>query len=332
MSNPRHRRSPKNLTLNQMIPDWDSGSGIFAYLDTGTTTPWHGVVGSAGLDIAYHGQRSGDKFVAPMCYKWLDDDGEITSAGIQKLIAAIEARYFQKWSHLWDDYTATYDPLKTYQLTESGSSSGNHSDTTSRTRTPNLTTRDVLDQDDTDSHTSSGSTTYGKGVTSKSDGTTMGQNYRYGFNPDGNGTISGITGIDQYPATGSAEYENHAFSVSDVGGKPTTADKGSTLTQSSETQSGSDTESGSVSGTNTRDATNTRTETGTDATSGTDSGTESETYSRTKAGNMYRSTAELLSFDRDFWLTDYFSIVFADVDDMLTLAIYSERPINTTIF
>lgn len=332
MSNPRHRRSPKNLTLNQMMPDWDSGDGIFSVLDVYTVAPpWKTYVSAIGLDIAYHGQRSGEKFITSMCYNWLDDDGEITSAGLGKVASALMARYGQKWTHLWALYTAQYDPLQTYQVTETGTDSRTNSVTGSKTRTPNLTTRDVLDQDDTDSHTSSGTTTYGKSVASKSGGTTMGQSYRYGFNPEGSGTISGITGIDQYPATGSAEYENHAFSVSDVGGKPTTADKGSTLTESTEVQSGSDTESGSVSGTNTRDATNTRTETGTEGISSTESGTDSGNYSRTKAGNMYRSPAELMDFDREFWMVDFFSIVFADVDEMLTLGIYSERPVNNTI-
>ena len=313
------------------MPDWDSGDGIFSVLDTYTVAPpWKTYVSAAGLDIAYHGQRSGDKFITPMCYNWLDDDGEVTSAGLGKIAAAIMARYGQKWTHLWSVYTAEYDPLQTYQVTETGSDSRTNSVTGNRTRTPNLTTRDVLDQDDTDSHTSSSTTTYGKSVATTGDTTSMEQDYRYSFNSAGPSTISGSTGLDQRAASESPVYENHSFNVTDGGGTPA-ATKNSGMSKGTEAQSGSDGETGSVSGTNSRDATNTRTETGTEGIASTESGTDSGSYSRTKAGNMYRSPAELMDFDREFWMVDFFSIVFADVDEMLTLGIYSERPINNTI-
>ena len=114
--NPRHRRSQKNLTLNEVIPDWDTGDGIFSYIDD--AMPWSQSVSAAGLDIAYHGQRSGDKFISSMMYRWLDDDGELTDTGFSKLKSAITARYNQKWSHLWSIYTTEYSPLNTYSLEE----------------------------------------------------------------------------------------------------------------------------------------------------------------------------------------------------------------------
>ena len=314
-----------------MIPDWDSGDGIFSVLDEYTVAPpWKTYVNAVGLDIAYHGQRSGEKFVTSMCYNWLDDDGEITSAGLGKIASAIMARYGQKWEHLWALYTAQYNPLQTYQVTESGSDSRTNSVTGSRTRTPNLTTRDVLDQDDTDSHTSSETTTYGKRTSTKDQATSLDQAYRYPYNP-GSGTISGETGLGQYGEAENPRYDEHAFAVTDTGGLPTDATKRSGVNEGTSSDSGSDGHTGSVSGTNSRDATNTRTETGTEGISSTESGTDSGSYSRSKAGNMYRSPAELMDFDREFWMIDFFSIVFADIDEMLTLGIYSERPINYTI-
>lgn len=106
-------------------------------------------------------------------------------------------------------------------------------------------------------------------------------------------------------------------------------------------------------GSATKDSTETTTTTGTDRLeeseteryTGTDSltraGTDSnerdgeigeeEDVESTKTGNIFKSPAELMMADRDFWLTDFFSIVFEDVDQMVTLAIYSERTVRHTV-
>lgn len=249
---------------------------------------------NSGLDFAYHGQRSGDKFIAPYLYGYLNEDTAVlTNLGIANLATAIEARYYQKWKHLWDIFTVEYSPLDTYNVTETATDDGTKTTAGTDTRTPNLTTKDVLDQDDTDRHTNSSSLTHGEQIATQGTENTTNNNNLFGFN------------------------SSSAVPTS----QPTTA----TTTSGTETHSGSDSTSSTVSGTNTRDSTNIRTETGTETIQRSGSETDSRQYSRTRKGNMYRSPAELLEFDREFWQEDFFSIVFADMDEMLTLAIYSEQ-------
>ncbi len=273
------------MTLNQAMPEWDDGSGIFSKLNAATTLPWASV-SATGLDIAYHGQRSGSKFIAPMLYNWLDTSAEITTTGYTKLTTALIARYMQKWTHLWTIYTKQYDPLQTYSLTESGESD--------RTRTPNLTTTDSLDQTDVHDGTVDSTETPAEMIATQSVSQVAAADNRFGFNTTPDAPVPNSTASE---STTSSTNESHSGT--------------------NRTQTDSDY-------TDTRDADSTRHETGTES--------YEEDYTKTRVGNMYRSPAELLSFDRDFWLQDFFSIVFQDVDDMLTLQVYSESPVNRTVF
>lgn len=337
--NPRHRRSPKNLTLNDAFPDWDDGLGIFSLLAATTETPWT-TDSPVGLDIAYHGQRSGNKFIAPMLYRWIDENAALSATGIEKVMLAIQSRYYQKWKHLWSVYTTQYSPLDSYNLRETGSNSGSHSESGTDTRTPNLTkadtysetssrdgtrtpditTKDVLDEDMTTKQDGSGSTTYGHVITDNGTSNQTTDNKTFGFN-----------------------------SSAAVNTNQSTTNSTNTNTQ---THSGQDSNTNALTGTDTHDSTNTRTETGTEKNeetgkrdytnehkeTGTDtmqkssSGTESGEYTRTRVGNMYRSPAELLQLDREFWMDDFFSIVFRDMDELLTLAVYSEADPRVKVF
>lgn len=368
------------MTLNQTLPNWADGDGVFTQLNNLTTTPWGNSVSSFGLDIAYHGQRSGDKFVAPMVYNWLDDNAELTDDGILKIVSGISSRYYQKWNHLWDVYISEYNPLNTYNLTETIVESGQHTEngtdtrtpnlttedvidqestnSTTRTpnlktekesvgevksesiRTPNLTTTDILDQDDTDSHTTSGSFVHGETITTNGSNNSTVNNSVYGFNS----TDAAPASVQSTQSTNSSTdvhsgTDTNQSSTSGTNTRDSTTTRTETGTDKSEStgsseSTGTTTETGTdkTEGNGTLEGKNTRKETGTDTTQKLSSGTNSSNITRTREGNMYRSPSELLSFDRDFWLTDYFSIVFADVDEFLTLAIYSSSPVNQTVF
>ena len=168
MLNPRHRRSPKNLNLNDVYDDWLTGRGVLSSL---TTAPWHGSVSDTGLDLAYHGSHSGGKFVTSLLYNFIDDDGHITNSGFSAVATVLMAKYGAKWTHLWQLYATQYNPLYAYNMSETEISedtgtetteidgeirrarnqtlteSGSHDSTA--TRTPNLSeatsSRDVTD-------------------------------------------------------------------------------------------------------------------------------------------------------------------------------------------
>lgn len=115
MLNPRHRRSPKNLTLNDVYDDWLTGGGVISSL---TTAPWHSSVSDTGLDLAYHGTHSGGKFITALLYNFVDDDGHITVSGYSAVATMLMAKYGAKWSHLWNLYATQYNPLNSYDLSE----------------------------------------------------------------------------------------------------------------------------------------------------------------------------------------------------------------------
>lgn len=315
--NPRHRRSPKNLTLNQALPDWDAGAGIFSKLDAGgPTTPWHSYVSAAGLDIAYQGMRSGDKFVTNIFYKYLDDDGELTTTGANKIISAIQARFYQKWQHLWDDYVLEYSPLNSYDITEEYEKSS--------TRTPNLSVREHGDDDTTYENDTSSSLVHGHTVTDSGTDTTT-DTHGHVIVDSGQPSSTTTTQVKGFNAVAFEDKQKETTAnVTDNTETHSGQDTSALLHGKVETNAGTDTTTGAEDSSTRRDIDITTATTGTDK--------NDEEFSSTKQGTMYRAPAELLKLDRDFWLDDYFSIVFTDLDTLLTLAIYSEREVSTTIY
>lgn len=339
MLNPRHLRSPRNQILNNFYADWYSGMGVLASL---VDPPWKDSVNSEDLDLTYHGEHSGAKFISPLCYNFIDDEtGTITEDGIAAIAKAIKARYYLKWTHLWELYNTEYDPLHTYDITETGekntqgAGSGTDTETLNTTRkdaidqsvkltgtvqdAPNITT--TTDQDTTNNETTSGSTQYGHVITTDQDTTNTQTTSQWGFNTSADSAVP----ITTTSGSGTNDTtETHS-------GNDTTSGTDNTIGTNDVTVTQTGTDTTTYNTTEQTDGDNTRTTTGTNTTTKSHSDTGKETYENSRKGNLYHSPAELLEADRAFWLTDYFDIVFADLDKLLTLPIYSERDPRVTI-
>lgn len=385
MLNPRHRRSPKNLTLNDVYDDWFTGGGVISSL---TTAPWHTSVSDTGLDLAYHGTHSGGKFVTALLYNFLDDDGHITVSGYSSIATMLMAKYSAKWTHLWQLYATQYNPLYAYNMSETEVSedtgtetteiggevrrarnqtlteSESHDSTATRTpnlseatstrevtdatveteRTPNLREVTVLDEDIQLTGDETDETTYGHVVTTDDDQTKAATLSVFGFNS--------ATAV---PKESTSETDTDDSTVTHSGTDTTTKDTESGTERDSTTtttNTGTDTVTEDTDSTVT--GSNTKLTTGTDATrdvginTGTTQNADSETtgedrtseltvdrrneVTRTRQGNMFKAPGELLSLDRDFWLTEFFDIVFSDIDKLLTLGIYAESPVGYKIY
>lgn len=168
-----HRRSPKNLTMNRAFPMGTVGNGIFSAM---SDMPWSndGSVTSEALDIYYYGVRSGGKFVAPIIYSWLDDEGVVTLAGRQAIVSAIRAVYLKKWRHIWSLYNTEYSPLDSYSVVETLDRTLNRDGGATAIRTDNLTETNT----GTDTTASSGSDT----TTNTPSGRETTTHSVYGFN------------------------------------------------------------------------------------------------------------------------------------------------------
>ena len=343
--NPRHRRSPKNLTVNDVYDLWYEGGGVFSYLSSlsgDRLPPWDLETNIGDIDIAYHGTHSGNKFVGPVVYH-LMEDGELTGAGKTQIAAALYARYYPKWQHLWDLYHLEYNPIDNYHVEDSGTDTVTESGETSHTRTPSLTktvthpiktvdssetrTPDLTEETVTDETIGTGldateETTHGHVIGTQEAGTDNVSNSRFGFNS-----------AEAVPTESSTETKSRNQTESHSG-------KDTVETDSSETVDRDGTVTKTNTGTEEVETTVTETYTGIDQTAegGTDT-TEGETsltreteYGHVKTGTLYQVPANMMDADRAFWLEDYFAIVFDDIDAFLTLSIYSEKPVKHKVF
>ena len=339
MANPRHRRSPRNLTIDDVYPDWITDGGIFGDF---TNMPWDDVVNAVDIGIMY-GAHSAERFIAPLVYNFLDD-GEFETGARTRLASAVGTRFLQKWSHLWSLYTVEYNPLETYNLQESGERDESDIGTNTLTHGHVLTnsgTDTVTSQhghvvtnsgsdEETFAHghvvTDSGSDTtdtdYGKVTTEAGEPSSTLTSQRQGFNSV---DFQNVTKDTTENVTDNTETQSGTDTVETTYGKVETnsgSDTDTTEFGKVETHSGSDVDStlhGKV-----------ETHSGNDVTQ--DASTHHEGYSATKTGLMYRAPGELLALDREFWLQDFFSIVFEDIDSVLTLAVYAEKQINDKVY
>ena len=338
--NPRHRRSPKNLQINDVFPEWYDSGGIFSALPSG---PWEEDVSPAHLDILYHGSHSGNKFCAPIVYRFLKSDGTLDTAGMTAIATAISVKFDEKWTHIWGLYSAQYSPLANYHMEETRERDAtsdvdttdtrtlNTKDTTTHPtktvdtttiRTPDLTETTDTDDSSTTETERTDETTHGHVVTTGIQRAESGQVNKFGFNS--------AEGVPVSTETGSVtETDTETNS-----GKDKTAIEGSEST----TREATDTKT--TTGTDTVEDTSVETYTGTDeiAKTGTDtlvrdSGVvDHEEETVIKEGNLFKAPYEMLQGDRAFWMDDYFSIVFADIDSVLCLSVYPEKEINTKVY
>ena len=146
--------------LNDVFPDWSTGAGIFATLQS-FPVPWQDENISGALDIEYHGNVSGEKIISPLVEKIRSGD-TLTNAEKTMLATSILAIYGVNWGKLWETLELEYNPIENYSMVEqmtndqtidtygktrtrtdnlSHTKTGTETDTpnTTETQTPNLT-------------------------------------------------------------------------------------------------------------------------------------------------------------------------------------------------
>lgn len=85
-----------------------------AYL-TGAVLPWD--TASTELDFIYLGTHSGDKIIAPIIRRLLED-GVLPDTAKTRIASALYTKYVNQWTRLWDLATAEYEALYNYDMTE----------------------------------------------------------------------------------------------------------------------------------------------------------------------------------------------------------------------
>lgn len=103
--------------LNDVFNQWLNGKGVLSFLTNNFDVPWKDYADGDILDLEYHGNRSGNKIIAPLVEKLLDENG-ISDANAIKLANLIFLRYGQNWAKLWDTLSFEYNPIENYRMTE----------------------------------------------------------------------------------------------------------------------------------------------------------------------------------------------------------------------
>lgn len=113
----------KRKTLIEAYPSWNDTQGLlfggifadFARI-SGREIPWGDDFGLAHLlDMQYYGNRSGDKFIAPLLNKLIVDDELTNRSGIAETILTL---YETSWSKEFATISAEYNPIENYSMLE----------------------------------------------------------------------------------------------------------------------------------------------------------------------------------------------------------------------
>lgn len=80
-----------------------------------TIYPWC----TSTMDFEYIYSHSGDKLIAPLVYKLLEDDKTITSQNLDKIVNIIKNKYIDKWNKLYQALVIDdYNPIENYSMVE----------------------------------------------------------------------------------------------------------------------------------------------------------------------------------------------------------------------
>lgn len=273
--------------LNEVFDKWQADLALFDRLNL-LDVPWKGDITSMPLNYEYIGNRSGEKYCAPLVTKLLLN-GVLTTTSINTLCNILFALYNENWTKQYATLSAEYNPIENYNMTEAMANDITEVEhghvltrvlNTTDERTPNVTE----ERTDNLTHGKTGTETTTPDLTTTTD------NGITGFNS----ATDVHTGETKTTNTGTNEIEYNT----------------------------SDTDSGTV--TTTTKGTDTSTQTGsvTDTNSGTD--THTHNYELTRSGNIGVTTSQqMIQSEHELWQWNFFNdVVFPDIDRVLTLMIY----------
>lgn len=106
----------QRIHLNDIFSDFVN-SGIFTYINN-YDVPWKNDNITVSLNLAYHGEHSGDKNISPLVSKLLGSDGKLSSDNKNKIAKMIYDKYNMQWQHIYDALITEYNPIENYRMTE----------------------------------------------------------------------------------------------------------------------------------------------------------------------------------------------------------------------
>lgn len=273
--------------LGEVFDKWQADLALFDRLNS-FDVPWKDDIASLPLNYEYIGNRSGDKYCAPIVTRLLLN-GVLPTTSINTLCSILFALYNENWTKQYVTLSADYNPIENYSMTENMT----NDDTTITFGKTNTLTRNTTDTETPNTiETRTDNLSHGKtGTETRTPLTT-------------NTTDNGITGFN------SADDVHTGTTIVSASGTDTM------------THNTTDTDTGTV----TTGVTGTVTTTGTGTLTNSDSGTETHShgYNLTRSGNIGVTTSQqMIQSEHELWKWNFFNdVVFPDIDRVLTLMIY----------
>ena len=274
-------------TINDTMPIWLLGSGIFNALDN-YDVPWRVADIANELDMEYHGNISGDKYISPLVRKMKAGD-TLTDAEMKSLAGVIYTLYKDNWDKEWETMNLQYNPIENYNMVEKMSDDIT-TDEYGRTHT----------RTDNTTHAKTGTETESRNLTDRN--------------------TPNVTELTTPNLTDTSNNSVYGFNSSNA--SPTGTSTNAQTGTNTVTRSGSDTTTHTGSDTMTHNTTDRNTGTVTDADTGTD--THTRNYKLTRSGNIGVTTSQqMIEAQRNLYMWNlFYNVVFPDIDRVLTLSVY----------
>lgn len=285
----------KTTKLIDAFGDVLTDGGLFSVLNT-LNVPWKNDVTANTLDLEYFYNISGQKSISPLLRRFLNGATTITTAQKTTLANVLYDMYIKQWNKEYATLNLEYNPISNYDMTENETPAE-----ITRTITPAETTTTETPAETTDTETPAETTrTISPAETTNTikPAKTVSENEVSGFNS------SSYVDDTKTTVTGDANDKgSDVFTVNTSGSDSLDVDTAGTLKHEVDT------------------AGNTKIEVDT---AGSEVITVQNERTLTRSGNIGVTTSQqMIQSERELWLWNFFfEIVFPDIDEILTLAIY----------
>lgn len=269
-----------------------TGDGIMSDL-ADFSVPWHESDSVALLDIGYY-WHSANKLASPILMD-IFNDLPLTETKRTTIAGVVYQIYDRKWAKLWEAYSAQYNPISNYDMTETEVIDRNVSKDGTDTGTLNTANTGTVSDSTSDSGTVNTTTSDTKTNTGTQATTTTDSN------------SDGIYGFNSSESVGS-----------------NTSDGSSTNTRTdnlSSSDTGSELETRNLTIANTKTLNTNEHETHNLANS--EDIEEDTTRTLSRSGNIgVTTTQQMIESEIELWQWNFYKQVFEDIDSILCLDVY----------
>lgn len=282
--------------LNDVYTNWLT-AGIFSDLQN-FDVPWKDLNISFSLDLAYHGNHSGNKIISPLLERLMANNSDptvLTEEQRAQIANVIFTVCGTNWTKLYNTLNLEYNPIENVDayLTETTDNTGNRN------------TTDQIKSTGTDTRVASGSDSVASTGTDTTENT---------------GTVgtSGTSGTDRTTENGIAGFNSSDYSQADN----QKVNENITVSNT-ETRNTKDTETKDLTDTTTYGRTDTETKDLTDDHTGTETTTGKTEHTLHRHGNIGVTTSQqMVTAERELWNWFFYDVVFTDIDKYLTISVY----------